>query len=158
MRNHSTRPNTALHQIIGQDTGSACLPGGTMESQDHGDPAATLRREAYEEAAVHIGQPIYLGYLHDDTGQVYDDAGPCARVRMAAALHEYGPAEHDIATGQTYARLLASPEQVAELFDWGPDSGAQIAAVHTAREQLGIPRAARQGISELPRRGGHLAQ
>lgn len=62
----------------------------------------------------------------------------------------------DPATGQTYSRLLATPEQITELFDWGPGAYAQLAAVHTARQQLGLPAPRRQPVSELPRERGGL--
>jgi hypothetical protein len=55
-----------------------------------------------------------------------------------------------------YSRLLATPEQIAELFDWGPGGQEQLAAVHAAREQLGLPAARRQPVTELPRAGGQL--
>ncbi|MFK0154326.1 NUDIX domain-containing protein [Streptomyces sp. NPDC090493] len=133
--------------LIGDDTGSACLPGGRPESADHQDPAAVLAREAAEEAQIRIGSPVAVGYLHDDTG---------ARVRMAAAFTHCAPVASDPATGQTYSRLLATPEQIAELFDWGPGGQDQLAAVHAAREQLGLPAARRQPVTELPRDGGWL--
>ncbi|MFI9311000.1 NUDIX hydrolase [Streptomyces triculaminicus] len=131
--------------LIGQDTGSACLPGGTVEPTDHGDPARTLRREAWEEARVRISDPRFLGYLLDDAGGL-----PCARARYAAQITGWEAPCRDEATGQTYSRLLATPEQTAQLFDWGDEAAAQLAAVHTAREELGLPAPIRQPISELP--------
>jgi 8-oxo-dGTP pyrophosphatase MutT (NUDIX family) len=135
--------------LIGEDTGSACLPGGRPESAEHQDAAAVLIREAAEEAQIRIGSPVYLGYL-------YDDAVPGARVRMAAVLTHCAPAVPDPSTGQTYSRLLAAPAQIAELFDWGPGGREQLAAVHTARQQLGLPAAQRQPVTELPRAGAEL--
>lgn len=131
--------------LIGQDTGSACLPGGTTEPADHGDPGRTLRREAWEEARVHISDSLFLGYLYDDTGGL-----PCARARYAARITGWEAPCRDEATGQTYTRLLATPEQAAELFDWGDKATAQLAAVHTARKELGLPAPLRQPVSELP--------
>ncbi|WP_058043812.1 NUDIX hydrolase [Streptomyces roseifaciens] len=131
--------------LIGQDTGSACLPGGTVEPADHDDPARTLRREAWEEAQVRISDPLYLGYLHDDTG-----SQPCARVRYAAAITDWEPPSLDEATGQTYTRLLATPEQAAQLFDWDSQAAPQLAAVRAAREELGLPAPVRQQLTELP--------
>jgi|GEM_PF-97290 len=134
--------------LIGEDTGSACLPGGRPEQDEHQDPAAVLAREAAEEARIRIGSPVPFGYLYDDI---------CgARVRMAAVFTHCAPAVPDPATGQTYSRLLATPEQIAELFDWGPSGREQLAAVHGAREQLGLPTAQRQPVTELPRDGGWL--
>lgn len=130
--------------LVGQDTGSACLPGGTLEPADHGDPAQTLHREAWEEARVRIGTPHFLGYLHDDTGR-----RPYARARYAAHITGWEPPRRDEATGQTYSRLLATPEQTAQLFDWGDEAAAQLAAVHAGREKLGLSAAARQPLTEL---------
>ncbi|MEV0636418.1 NUDIX domain-containing protein [Streptomyces sp. NPDC050619] len=149
-------PDGRILILIGSDTGSACLPGGTLKPADRGDPAATLRRKAHEEAALRIGDPLTLGYLHDNTTNTPTAPGPCARVRMAACLTHVGPSRCDQATGQTYARLLATPEQATELFDWGSEAAGQLAAVHTARERLGLPRAPRQAITELPHDGGSL--
>ncbi|WP_433892635.1 NUDIX hydrolase [Streptomyces sp. CA-111067] len=143
-------PDGRVLVLIGQDTGSACLPGGTLEPRDHGDPTAALHREAQEEAQVSIGEPLYLGYLYDNTGQEGQDAaGPCARVRMAACITTVGPSGRDEASSQTYTRVLATVEQAAELFDWGPDTRSQTEAAHAAREQLRLPRPARQPVTEL---------
>ncbi|MEW9337320.1 NUDIX domain-containing protein [Streptomyces tanashiensis] len=71
-KSHSTKSNTALHQILEPDTGAACLPGGTPEPEDHADPETTLIREAREEAAAELAGIRYLGYL-SDPGE------PCAR-------------------------------------------------------------------------------
>jgi 8-oxo-dGTP pyrophosphatase MutT (NUDIX family) len=148
-------PDGRILVLIGTDTGSACLPGGTVEPSDHGDPSAALRREAAEEANARIGeQLLHLGYLYDDSAA--QQPGPCARVRMAGRLASFGPWRPDPATGHTYARLLATPEQVCELFDWGPEGDHQVAAVYAAREQLGLPRPARQPVTELPDTGGIL--
>ncbi|WKU42832.1 NUDIX domain-containing protein [Streptomyces sp. VNUA116] len=131
--------------LIGQDTGSACLPGGTVEAADHGAPARTLRREAWEEARVHISDPLYLGYHPDDSG-----SRRCARARYAARITGWEPPSRDEATGQTYTRLLATPEQTAQLFDWGDEAASQLASVHSAREELGLTAPARQPITDLP--------
>ncbi len=130
--------------LIGQDTGSACLPGGTAEPDDS-TPEQTLRREAWEEARVRISDPLYLGYLHDNTNN-----SRCARARYAAQITGWKPPGRDEATGQTYARLLATPEQTAQLFDWGDEAACQLVAVHSAREKLGLPAPTRQPITELP--------
>ncbi|MGW6602597.1 NUDIX hydrolase [Streptomyces sp. NPDC055036] len=141
--------------LIGEDTGSACLPGGSTEltgpAADRPEtPAETLHREAWEEARVRLTDPLHLGYLYDQ----YDNAGPCARVRMAATLASVGPVTADEATSQTYARILATPEQVIQLFDWGREGPRQLEAVHAARELLGLPRAGRQPVTQLPVEGG----
>ncbi|MGW4158221.1 NUDIX domain-containing protein [Streptomyces sp. NPDC004788] len=56
--------------------------------------------------------------------------------------------------GKGTARILATPEQALSLFDHPPAAGARLlAAVHDARERLGIPRAAPQPVTELPSPG-----
>ncbi|MFE7354240.1 NUDIX domain-containing protein [Streptomyces sp. NPDC057543] len=133
-------PGGCVLVLLGPDTGSACLPGGTPEPQDHGDITATLRREADEEAAARHGEPLFVGHLRDN-GR--------SRVRLAAALTHVGPVRPDPATGHIYTRVLATPEQAVELFNWGPSAADQLGAVHEARQRLGIPRAARQPFTEL---------
>lgn len=135
-------PDGRVLVLLNPDTGAACLPGGTPEPEDLDDPVATLVREVDEEAAAEIGPPHYLGHLSAP-------GDPWARLRYAAPLHTIGPARPDPATGHTYARVLAAPEQALELFDWGPPAAAQLAAAHRVRELLGIPRAARRPFTEL---------
>lgn len=129
--------------LLEPDTGAACLPGGTPEPPDRGDPLATLRREALEEAAAEFGDPLFLGHLTNPDK-------PSARLRYAAPLTRLGPPPVAPATRRTHIRVLATPEQALELFDWGPPAPDQLTAVHQARVRLGIPRAARQPFTELP--------
>ncbi|MFI5822792.1 NUDIX hydrolase [Streptomyces rishiriensis] len=135
-------PDGRVLVLLEPDTAVAILPGGTPEEQDQGDPVATLRRETEEEAAARIINPLLLGHVTDPAAQR-------GYLRYAAALTEVGPAQPDPATGHTYTRILATPEQAAELFDWGPATAHQLAAVHQARRQLGLPRPARQSVTEL---------
>lgn len=135
-------PDGRVLVLLGADSGGAVLPGGTPEDQDLGDPEATLRREAEEEAAARFIRPRFLGHL----------TAPGTRrgyLRYAARLTGLGPVRPDPATDQTYTRVLATPEQAVELFDWGPATAQQLAAVHRARRHLGIPRAAPQAVTEL---------
>ncbi|MFE0604951.1 hypothetical protein ACFW2T_25655 [Streptomyces sp. NPDC058892] len=129
--------------LLEPDTGAACLPGGTPEPHDRGNPLVTLRREAGEEAAAEFDEPLFLGHLSDPDK-------PYARLRYAAPLTRLGPPPVDPATGRTHIRVLATPEQALELFDWGPPAADQLAAIHQARARLGIPRAAQQPFTELP--------
>ncbi|PCG87199.1 NUDIX hydrolase [Streptomyces sp. WZ.A104] len=135
-------PDGRVLVLLEPDTGAACLPGGTPEPEDRADPETTLIREAREEAAAELTRTRYLGYL-SEPGE------PCARVRYAAALTSLGPTTADPATGRTYVRILATPEQAVEFFDWGPPAAEQLQAVHQARGLLGIPRAGRQPVTEL---------
>lgn len=80
-----------------------------------------------------------LGYRYADQG---------AHARTAARLTAVS-AHRDPA----YARLLATPEQVRELSDWGPAGRQELAAVHAARQQLSLPAPPRTPPTELPREG-----
>ncbi|MFB7267031.1 NUDIX hydrolase, partial [Streptomyces nojiriensis] len=136
-------PDGRVLLLLEPDTGAALLPGGTPEPQDRDNPLATLRRETHEEAEAEFGDPQFLGHLCDPDK-------PYARLRYAAPLTRLGPPPVDPATGRTHIRVLATPEQALEFFDWGPPAANQLAAVHRARAQFGIPRAARQPLTELP--------
>ncbi|GAB2442604.1 NUDIX domain-containing protein [Streptomyces incanus] len=134
-------PDGRVLVLLKPDTGTACLPGSTLE--DQGDPVTTLIRKAAEEAATHLGEPAFLGHLLDPTE-------PCAHVRFAATLTQLGPVRPAPVTGRTHTRILATPEQAVALFDWGPETAGQLVTVHAARERLGIPEAAAQPVTELP--------
>ncbi|MDW4918840.1 NUDIX hydrolase [Streptomyces californicus] len=136
-------PDGRVLVLLDPHTGTAVLPGGKPEPQDQGDAATTLLREAGEEAAARLGTPLLLGH-------VTDSAGNRAYLRYAAALTSLGPARPDPATGTTYTRVLITPEQATTLFDWGTPGSEQLTAVHQGRQQLGIPRAAPQPVTELP--------
>ncbi|MGW6413784.1 NUDIX domain-containing protein [Streptomyces sp. NPDC055055] len=168
-------PDGRVLVLLAPDTGAACLPGGTPEPDDRGDPVATLRREAAGKAAAELASITYVGYLSGTAGDSGEkprsgsrswsrsgsasasasgagSAGPYARVRYAALLKGLGEPPGDPATGRTHVRILATPEQALEFFDWGPSATEQLAAVHRARERLRIPRAARRAVTELPGR------
>lgn len=139
-------PDGRILLLLEPETGAPCLPGGTTEPEDGGDPLATAVRECREEATAELGETRYLGYLSDPSV-------PCARVRYAAVLASLGEAAVDPATGQTYVRVLATPEQALEFFDWGPSEAAeQLAAAHRGRAMLGIPEAVHpQPVTEIVR-------
>ncbi|MFE1476641.1 NUDIX domain-containing protein [Streptomyces cyaneofuscatus] len=135
-------PDGRVLVLLDPRTGVAVLPGGTPEEEDQRDPEATLRREVEEEAAARFRSPLLVGH-------VTDPAVRRGHLRYAAALTGIDAARPDPATGHTYARILATPEQAMELFDWGPAAADQLSAVHQARRQLGIPRAAGQPVTQL---------
>ncbi|MGW9454029.1 NUDIX domain-containing protein [Streptomyces sp. NPDC055632] len=147
-------PDGRVLVLLDPATGAARLPGGAPGPADHGDPWATLVREADGAAAATATRPLYLGHLLGPEGpdgpegpEVPD--GPYALVRHAAALTRLGPPPAGPAAGRAPVRALATPEQVLELSDWGPHGAAQLAAVHRARDLLGIPRADRRPLTEL---------
>ncbi|MFF6880045.1 NUDIX hydrolase [Streptomyces sp. NPDC012474] len=84
------------------------LPGGTVEKTD-ATPEDTLHREAAEEAQLTLTNPVRLGWVLDETGEVYGGVGPNARLRLAARVTAIGPAAVNPATGYPFARLLATP-------------------------------------------------
>ncbi|WP_326801214.1 NUDIX hydrolase [Streptomyces sp. NBC_01788] len=132
------------------------LPGGTVEDTD-AMPEDTLHREAAEEAQLTLADPVRLGWVLDETGEVYGGVGPNARLRLAARVTAIGPAAVDPATGHPFARLLATPAQAAVLLGWGPPGArqAQLAA-ETARERWGLPTARAAAIEEIPAEGMRL--
>lgn len=133
------------------------LPGGTVEKTDT-TPEDTLHREAAEEAQLTLTDPVRLGWVLDDTGEVYGGVGPNARLRLAARVTAIGPAAVDPATGHPFARLLATPAQAAALLGWGPPGArqAQLAA-ETARSRWGLPTAHPTEIEEVPAEGMYLS-
>ncbi len=133
------------------------LPGGTVEGTD-ATPEDTLHREAAEEAQLTLADPVRLGWVLDETGEVYGGVGPNARLRLAARVTAIGPAAVDPATGRPFARLLATPSQAAALLGWGPPGARQAQlAVHTARERWDLPTARPAAIEEIPAEGTPLS-
>ncbi|WP_370409344.1 NUDIX domain-containing protein [Streptomyces fradiae] len=135
-------PDGRVLVLLDSATGAARLPGGTAGAADDGDPVGVLVRAVAEEAGAEFGDLVMLGHLTAPGERV-------ARVRYAAALTELGPAQPHPVTGAASVRVLATPEQALELFDWGASGTEQLTAVHRARERLGIPRAARQAVTEV---------
>ncbi|RZU45779.1 NUDIX domain-containing protein [Streptomyces sp. BK022] len=133
------------------------LPGGTVETTD-ATPEDTLYREAAEEAQLTLADPVRLGWVLDETGEVYGGVGPNARVRLAARVTAVGPAAVDRATGHPFARLLVTPAQAAALLGWGPPGArqAQLAA-ETARKWWGLPIARTAAVEEIPSEGMRLS-
>ncbi|MFJ8980147.1 NUDIX hydrolase [Streptomyces sp. NPDC102282] len=133
------------------------LPGGTVEKTD-ATPEDTLHREAAEEAQLTLTDPVRLGWVLDETGDVYGGVGPNARLRLAAQVTAIGPAAVDPATGRPFARLLATPAQAAALLGWGPPGARQAQlAVETVRERWGLPAARAGAIEEIPAEGMRLS-
>ncbi|MGW8779734.1 NUDIX domain-containing protein [Streptomyces sp. NPDC055796] len=78
----------------------------------------------------------------------YREADGAAHPRTVARLPCPPPA-----ADPAYARLLATPEQVRELADWGPAGHAELAAVHEARGRLSLPAPPRTPLTELAEEG-----
>ncbi|MEV8363484.1 NUDIX hydrolase [Streptomyces niveus] len=133
------------------------LPGGTVENTDT-SPEETLHREAAEEAQLTLTDSVLVGWVLDETGEVYGGAGPNARLRLAARVTDIGPTAIDPATGRLFVRLLATPAQTAALLGWGPPGArqAQLAA-ETACARWGLPTARPIEIQEVPAEGMRLS-
>ncbi|MFM9607246.1 NUDIX hydrolase [Streptomyces niveiscabiei] len=133
------------------------LPGGTVESTD-ATPEDTLHREAAEEAQLTLADPVRLGWVLDETGEVYGGVGPNARLRLAARVTSVGPAALDPATGRPFARLLTTPAQAAALLGWGPPGARQARlAARTAHERWGLPAPRPSAVEEIPAEGMPLS-
>ncbi|MFE5300625.1 NUDIX domain-containing protein [Streptomyces sp. NPDC056632] len=132
-------PDGRVLVLLDPDTGAAALPGGPPVPSDDGDAVATLIRTVADSALAHLTDPVRVGHLTAP-------AAPVAHVRWAARLTGLGP---EAAAGSRCRRILATPEQAVQLFDWGPRTADHLAAVHQARERFALPRAALQAVTEL---------
>ncbi|MFG2525203.1 hypothetical protein [Streptomyces sp. NPDC048527] len=111
-----------------------------------------------EEAQLPLTDPVRLGWMLDETGEVYGAVGPNARLRLAARVTGIGPAAVDPATGHPFARLLATPAQAASLLGWGPPGARQARlAAETARERWGLPTARPTTIDKVSPEGMRLS-
>ncbi|WP_329127457.1 NUDIX hydrolase [Streptomyces sp. NBC_01465] len=133
------------------------LPGGTVEMTVR-SPEVSLHREAAEEAQHTLNDPVRLGWVLDEAGEVFGGVGPSARLRLAARVTGIGPAAVDLATGRPFARLLATPAQAAALLGWGSPGArqAQLAA-ETAQERWALPVARPAAIEEFRAEGMRLS-
>ncbi|MEU2980281.1 NUDIX hydrolase [Streptomyces hirsutus] len=129
-------PDGRVVILLQPNTGNARLPAGPVHSRED-NPVNALIHGVSQETAVRIGEPLLHGHLNDpDTSHAY--------ARYAAAITGVEP----MPTGSS-ARALATPEQALELLGSESPADVQLAAVHQARKQLGIPRAAPQPFIEL---------
>ena len=111
------------------------LSGGTPENFDK-SKEDTLRRELFEEVNVTIEKPIMLGYQEVDEENGKE---PYAQVRMTALIKEIGPSQPDPDNGETYERVLVSPETAIELLNWGTiDKQLIEESVAIAKKEFGI--------------------
>ena len=111
------------------------LAGGTPEAFDE-DMIATLRRELIEEVNVTIEEPFLVGYQEVDEE---NGKPPYAQVRMTALIENIGPTKPDPDNGETYERVLVSPEKAIELLSWG-DIGEKLIneSVRIIKKELGL--------------------
>lgn len=111
------------------------LAGGTPETFD-ADMEATLRRELVEEVNVTIEKPILVGYMEVDEE---NGIPPYAQVRMTAMISDIGPTKPDPDNGETYERILVSPQKAIELLNWGKPGEEMIkAAVKAIIKEKGL--------------------
>ncbi|MFD4243385.1 NUDIX domain-containing protein [Streptomyces sp. NPDC058525] len=115
-------PDGRVLLLIARATGAAHLPS----------PAAAPTAGAFP-----------LGYRYGEDRDA--DGARGVHARTAARLTGLAPA-----ADPAYARLLATPEQVRELSDWGPAGARELDAVHAARTRLSLPAPTRTPPTELP--------
>ncbi|GHB54919.1 hypothetical protein GCM10010377_52650 [Streptomyces viridiviolaceus] len=133
------------------------LPGGTVEKTDR-TPEDALYREAAEEAQLTLTDPVRLGWVLDQAGEVYGGVGANAWLRLAARVTFIGPAAVDPDTGHPFPRLLAPPAQAAALLGWGPPGARQARlAAETAQERWSLPTPRPTAIEEVPVEGMRLS-
>lgn len=110
--------------------------GGTPEIFDK-NPEATLRREFIEEVNTTLQKEIYLvGYQYIDEE---NGTPPYAQMRVTALIDNIGDVQPDPDNGETYERLLATPQKAITLLGWGEVGKLQIEeAVKIAKEKFDI--------------------
>lgn len=112
------------------------LPGGTPEVYDK-DRVATLRREFVEEANTTLEDDVYL--VGHQVVNIGDGTPPFAQVRMTALIKEIGEKLPDPDTGETFGRLLTTPERAIELLNYGKEGEKMIIqAMKVAKDKLKI--------------------
>lgn len=123
-------PDTA-RVLVQEFDGRFSLIGGSPELAD-ADLFAALAREAVEESQVVVAEAGYLGY------QEVRQPGwaPCAQVRMAGLIGEFGPRRPDPDSGRLLRRLMCPPAGVAAVLGWGEIVGAQAALAGRMAEEL----------------------
>ncbi|MFE7469306.1 NUDIX domain-containing protein [Streptomyces sp. NPDC057499] len=140
-------PDGRVLVLLDPGTGTARLPCEPPAAEDRGDPAATLVRAAGSQAAARPVTPLLLGHLTDPRTHH-------THLSCAAAFTDITSAAPGEAEGPRSTRVLATPEQAAQLIGRGGPDPARLAAVHRGRRRLGIPRAVQQPVTELPHHTG----
>ena len=108
------------------------LAGGRPEPFDSG-MEDTCRRELLEEVNTEIETPVYIGYQLVDE----ENGTPAyAQVRMVALIRKIGEKRPDPDNGETYDRLMVSPEKAVVLLNWGDVGTAQVMEARDAISQL----------------------
>ena len=106
--------------------------GGTPETFD-ADRVATLRREMVEELNTTLQEEVFMvGYQEIDGD---GDRPTYAQVRMTALIDEIGPVQPDPDNGETYERMLTTPERAKTLLGWGEVADKQIDAAFKLAKQ-----------------------
>lgn len=102
-----------LVRIENRDKKHYSLPGGRPEVFDK-NKEETLIRETLEEVNTEIKNIKMVGYqtITDQNGKLH------VQVRMTALIDKIGEKQADPDNGQTYDRLLTTPERAIELLNW----------------------------------------
>ncbi|MFE5806795.1 NUDIX domain-containing protein [Streptomyces sp. NPDC056491] len=102
-----------------------------------------------DTGAAHLPPPT-AGTTEGAAPLGHRKCGRGAHARAAARLTCLPPGTD---TDPGYARLLATPEQVRELNDWGRAGDDELAAVDAARAALGLPVPTRTPPTDIPEEG-----
>ncbi|WP_231493905.1 NUDIX hydrolase [Nocardiopsis sp. CNT312] len=123
--------NQARVVLLRDPTGTWNLPGGTPETEDGGDPLATLEREVWEEVQVRLAGPVYLGYqtVH------MPGRAPYAQLRMAACLTAAGERAPDPDHGRIHVRHRCGLVEAETLLGWGDVARPQIRSAAIAAQR-----------------------
>ncbi len=110
--------------------------GGTPETFDK-DRISTLKREFLEEVNTTLKTPIYLvGYQMIEGDK---NLSPYAQIRMVAMIDNIGEKRPDPDNGETYDRILTTPENAIKLLGWGETAEMQIKhAFEIAQEKFNL--------------------
>jgi len=131
-----------LHDPV---SGQSFLPGGDLDADDLEHAPSALTRWSALTARTRPGRLQQLGYYLDT-----NDPNAGLNVRVVGALGTLNPSQPD-PTGRHHVRLLASPEQAAELLRLGAAGLREAAdAAEAAEDALNTPRARRSPVTEIP--------
>ncbi|MEU9105068.1 NUDIX hydrolase [Streptomyces xanthophaeus] len=136
-------PDGRVLVLVARAAGTVHLPSPAAGPVSGAFPLGYRSAHHAGTEAAHAGTEA--AHARTDAAHARTEA---VHARTAARLTSVPPA-----ADPAYARLLATPEQVRELSDWGPAGHHELAAVHAARGHLSLPAPARTPPTELPAEG-----